>query len=74
MEEFLESYLILTLFFEREEKASDLFFPDIGDVNEDHILFLTEISLEDRCGFFIIGAKKLILHEIFLVFCHLYRQ
>lgn len=60
LEEFLEGYLtlILTLFFEREEKASDYFFSDIGDFNEDHILFLTEISLERRGVFFIIGAKS----------------
>lgn len=66
--------LILTLFFESEEKANDyFFFSHIGDFNEDHILFLIEISLEGRGVFFVIGAKKLSLHEIFLVFCHLYR-
>lgn len=48
-------------------------FSGIGDFSEYHILFLTEISLEDRVVVFIIRDKKLILHDIFLVFCHFYR-
>jgi len=46
LEEFLESYLklLLTLFFEGKEKAGDFFFSDIGDFNENQILFLTEVS------------------------------
>lgn len=34
------------------------FFFNIGDFSEDHILFLTEISLEDRVVFFYHRGQK----------------
>lgn len=48
------------------------FFLYIGYFNKDHIVFLTETSLAVRDVVCIIGAKKLNLHEIFLVFYLLY--